>query len=615
MIQNMKLTNKLMTMIVAFATIIAFSACGSSDDDGGGSSSSGKFVVSATSMTFTNNGGTNTLSVQSDAQPTVTSSASWLTATIKSKGSLVYAFDITATAYAGNASDMTGYDDRTATLTVTQGSNTATVTVTQTPEYGLFVTSGKTVAMDANGGTVTIKLKSNSETYTMAFDASWITIPADTKTALKEYTHTVTVASNISSARSGKVSFTLGNITESVTINQAEGHMSSDMSHTAKELAKLMYPGWNLGNTMEGGSNANNNTDKGGLAAETSWQSTKTTQAIIDYVKAQGFKSVRIPCAWVMGHITDASNSTIDEAWMNRVQEIVDYCIKDGLYVELNDHWDGGWIENSFDDVSDATVTANSAKLKKIWTQIATRFKNYDEHLMFGGLNEPAATTQAQTNALIKYEQAFIDAVRATGGNNANRTLVVQGPSTNIDNTDNYFDITKLTDIASNRLMVEVHYYDPWYFCGLVQKDESSSYYIRAYWGSANHVSGSKLNCDYGEESYVLAQFNKMKTKFVDKGYPVLLGEYGVNWRGTSGSISKINSESINSDKHNASIKLFYKTINQYAVNCGIIPFAWDTNYTSYPSMTIFNRTNLSVFDSYMLDGVTEGVKAATWPY
>jgi endoglucanase len=606
MIQNMKLTNKLMTMIVAFATIIAFSACGSSDDDGGGSSSSGKFAVSATSMTFTNNGGTNTLSVQSDAQPTVTSSASWLTATFKSKGSLVYAFDITATAYAGNTSDMTGYDDRTATLTVTQGSNTATVTVTQTPEYGLFVTSGKTVAMDANGGTVTIKLKSNSETYTMASDASWITIPADTKTALKEYTHTVTVASNISSARTGKVSFTLGNITESVTINQAEGHMSSDMSHTAKELAKLMYPGWNLGNTMEGGDNKNNNTDNGGLAAETSWQSTKTTQAIIDYVKAQGFKSVRIPCAWVMGHITDASNSTIDEAWMNRVQEIVDYCIKDGLYVELNDHWDGGWIENSFGDISDATVTANSAKLKKIWTQIATRFKNYDEHLMFGGLNEPGMNTLGKfdatsTAALIKYEQAFIDAVRATGGNNASRTLIVQGPNTNIDQTYNLFDVSKFSDSVSNRLMVEVHFYDPWQFTGMTE--DASWGKMWYYWGTGNTGDSNRTATSTTTESYVSGQMAKMKSKFVDKGIPVIIGEYGANYRFTGDAT------------HNASIKAYYKAVNQYSIANGCVPFAWDTNALSYPNMTVINRSGLSINNQYMMSGITEGVNAATWPY
>ncbi len=127
---------------------------------------------------------------------------------------------------------------------------------------------------------------------------------------------------------------------------------TADMNKSAMDIAQLMYPGWNLGNTMEGG-DSKNLWKNAGVATETAWQNTKTTQAFIDAVKAAGFKSVRIPCAWVMGHITDADNCTIDPAWMKRVKEIVDYCIADGLYVIINQHWDGGWIEHN-------GLTANS---------------------------------------------------------------------------------------------------------------------------------------------------------------------------------------------------------------------------------------------------------------
>lgn len=593
-------------MIVAFATIIAFSACGGDDDGGGGgTSSSGKFIVSATTLTFTNNGGTSSLSVQCDDQPTVTSDASWLKATFDKKGTLVYAFNVTADTYAPNSSSMTGYDDRTATLTVKQGSNTATVAVTQTPEYGLFVTSSKTVSMNAAGGSVKITLKANSDSYNIATDNSnMLTLPA-TRLALKDYDCDVTVTQNVSDARTGKVSFTLGDVTESVTISQEAGTPSSDMTKTAMEIAKLMFPGWNLGNTMEAVSDANVDTDNGGLNAETFWQNTKTTQDIIDFVKAQGFKSIRIPCAWVCGHISDAANTTIDETWMSRVQAVVDYCIKDGLYVVLNDHYDGGWMEKSFSDVSDATVTSKSAKLKKMWTQIANRFKSYDEHLIFAGLNEPGmnninsfdATTTA---ALIKYEQAFIDAVRATGGNNAKRILVVQGPETNIDQTCKLFDVTKLTDNVSDRLMVEVHYYDPWQFTGMTEDASWGKMYY--YWGNGNDGDANRTTPSTYTESYVNAQFAKMKTKYVDKGYPVIIGEYGANYRFTTDA------------KHNASIKSYYKAVNQYAINNGCVPFAWDTNYTGFPNMTIINRATLSVNNNYMMNGVTEGVSAATWP-
>lgn len=199
----------------------------------------------------------------------------------------------------------------------------------------------------------------------------------------------------------------------------------------ATEIAPKMYPGWNLGNTLEGGGTDNVYTNNGGLGAEKAWQGTTTTQAIIDFVAAQGFKSVRIPASWVMGHIIDADELTIDPIWMTRVKEIVDYCINDGLYVLLNDHWDGGWIQGTFKtDISEPTVVANCEKMKKLWTQIAEAFKDYDEHLLFAGLNEPEAEKEDQIKVLMTYEQAFIDAVRATGGNNASRTLVVQGPKT-----------------------------------------------------------------------------------------------------------------------------------------------------------------------------------------
>ena len=143
------------------------------------------------------------------------------------------------------------------------------------------------------------------------------------------------------------------------------------MNRTATQIAADMAPGWNLGNTLEAGNNQNNFTNKGGLSAETYWQPTKTTKALIDYIKQLGFKSVRIPCAWVMGHISDATTYKIDANWMARVKEIVDYCIDDGLYVVLNDHWDGGWLEGNIAKTDAATVARNKEVLSAIWKQIA----------------------------------------------------------------------------------------------------------------------------------------------------------------------------------------------------------------------------------------------------
>ena len=146
------------------------------------------------------------------------------------------------------------------------------------------------------------------------------------------------------------------------------------------EVINDMAPGWNLGNTFEAvatwaGVDFLNN--KGGLDAETAWQGTKTTQEIIDFVKSLGFRSVRIPCAWAYGHISNASTYEIDSQWMARVKEVVDYCINDGLYVVLNDHWDGGWLENHIKDSDAATIERNKEILTALWTQIANAFIDY----------------------------------------------------------------------------------------------------------------------------------------------------------------------------------------------------------------------------------------------
>ena len=358
---------------------------------------------------------------------------------------------------------------------------------------------------------------------------------------------------------------------------------AQSMDTPVAQVARNMMPGWNLGNTLEAGNDANNFTNNGGLGAETSWQGTRTTQEVIDYVRSLGFKSVRIPCAWVMGHITNAMQMTIDPQWMARVKEVVDLCINDGLYVVLNDHWDGGWVERSFEDTSNSTVTLNCERMKKLWTQIATEFRDYDEHLIFAGLNEPNVENATQMAALLRYEQAFIDAVRTTGGNNARRILVVQGPSTDVDRTMELMN-TMPTDAVEGRLMVEVHYYSPWNFALRSDPDGTEVWNKNAYyWGAENHVEGSIHNSTWGEEDYMLAQLQKMKTKFVDNGIPVVMGEYGAQWRYASGAGE-------DQSKHDASVKLFYKLFNQWCIEMGMVPMAWCINYAGRPTMTLVNR-------------------------
>lgn len=367
-------------------------------------------------------------------------------------------------------------------------------------------------------------------------------------------------------------------------------------AQTAMDIAGEMIPGINLGNTMEA---CPCNWLSNKLDWETGWQRTKTTQKVIDCFRDQGFKSVRIPCSWFMH--TDA-NYNIDKPWMDRVQEIVDYCIKDDLYVLLNDHWDNGWVENSFNDLSESTQAEKCRIMKILWTQIAERFKDYDYHLLFGGLNEPnAGDDKNKIAALIRYEQAFIDAVRATGGNNEKRILVVQGPDTNIEHTYNYFNINNLKDSASDALMMEVHFYGPYNFV-MMEKDESWGN-MAYYWGAANHVSGSTHNSTWGEENWVMQQFNMMKKKFAQNGIPTIIGEYGAIWR-------KMPSGE-NQDKHDASVKLWYQTVTKYAISSGCVPMVWDTN----SDRGLINRTTCSVVCKAAMEGITEGVNKVKWNY
>lgn len=402
--------------------------------------------------------------------------------------------------------------------------------------------------------------------------------------------------------------------------NQIDNPRISQMDLTASELAHYMAPGWNLGNTMEACNSNHVFTNNGGLWCETSWQSSKTTQQFISLLKEKGFNSVRIPCGWVAGHITDKQMMKIDDAWMNRVKEIIDYCLNANLYVIINDHWDGGWLEyDGFTDKAD--VNAKKEQLRLLWTQIAQNLKSYDQRVIFAGLNEPgvggaspqAVGSKLDTNGaqfasrLLEYEQVFIDAVRATGGNNAQRVLIVQTPETNIDKGfSNNYDVSKLVDTAKNRLMVEVHFYDPYTFT-LMKNDESWGK-VALYWKghgpsgnwdrTCNTIWYNNANVD--ADQYLQDMMNKLNSKFVSKGYPVVIGEYAASRKQAS-------QYGGDQEKHNESIISWYSQVTSMAMKAGAIPFVWDTNYRSFPHDAVFNRSNSTIDDTYIYQGILEG--------
>ena len=378
-----------------------------------------------------------------------------------------------------------------------------------------------------------------------------------------------------------------------VTATAADG-----LDKTAAQLAAEMGPGWNLGNTLEATRNWVGATlwnNLGGVESETAWQSTRTTPELIDLLKEQGFRSVRIPVAWAFGHISNPANHTIDAAWMARVREVVDYCIDRDMYVVLNDHWDGGWLENNIKESDPAKIERQKLILERLWTQIATEFRDYDEHLLFAGLNEPNADDAATTAKLLAYEQVFVDAVRDTGGNNLRRALVVQGPNTDFTKSHQYYD-TFPTDVTPDRLMFEVHYYTPWQFCGM-DKDESWGKYVN-YWGEGNIPTGTKRGYNNGEAE-MDRLFGLMKAKYTDKGIPVIIGEYSAMQKNVSGAGE-------DQAMHDASVVAYYKRLNTWCRDSGMVPFAWDTNSCTRPTSTIIDRRNLRVYNEPVMAAIRE---------
>ena len=363
----------------------------------------------------------------------------------------------------------------------------------------------------------------------------------------------------------------------------------------ATDIASLMVPGWNLGNTLEAGPCTWLSND---LDWETGWQPTRTTQKIINYVRDMGFRSVRIPCSWDM-HMT--SKHKIKTAWMRRVKQVVDYCMNADLYVMLNDHWDNGWIEvDGFKDLTEEKIQQKCELQADMWTQIATEFADYDHRLLFASMNEPNAEDDAITSgALKRYHQAFVDAVRATGGRNAERVLVVQAPSTNIDYGCTVNVLPE--DPTPDRLMFEVHFYGPYNF--VMMTEDADWGYMAYYWGKNNHLAGSNHNATWGEEAWVQQELRKMRTKYTSKGIPVIIGEYGAIYRTMP--------EGESQEKHDASYRDWYKAVTRYAINNGCVPMVWDTN----GSNSVINRTNCTIGCQFSYNGIMEGLEAGKWPF
>ena len=354
----------------------------------------------------------------------------------------------------------------------------------------------------------------------------------------------------------------------------------ADTPMTASEQVAAMNVGWNLGNTLDAYGTWIDNVTPANV--ETCWGNPLTTRQMIAAVRERGFNTIRIPVTWAQ--FTD-SNGNVDPSWMSRVKEVVDWALDEGLYVILNVHHDTG--EHGSDKVcwiiaDTGTFDSVQQRFANLWTNIANEFKDYDNRLMFEGYNEmldmnnswnAPTTGNGAYDAVNSFAQVFVDTVRATGGNNATRNLIV---NTYVASTDqsvlNSFVLP--TDTVSNHLICEVHAYTPWQFC--------------SHEGDASYTTFDS-NC----QSAIDGMLNAVKSFSDSNGVPVIIGEFGV--------------ENQNNDADRASYVEYYV---QQAANRGIRCIWWDNGIAEYGGYGILDRNSLTwneTITSALIDNAPEG--------
>jgi endoglucanase len=328
-----------------------------------------------------------------------------------------------------------------------------------------------------------------------------------------------------------------------------------------------MGNGINLGNTMEAYGRATYGVGADVSSYETCWGCPVTTQEMITGMKEAGFTSIRIPVAWTNAMDYENGDYTIGEDYLDRVEEIINYARSEDMYVIINDHWDGGWW-GMFGSANEQTRADALEMYQSMWTQIATRFRDYSDYLIFESGNEELGfrlndTDVASDSGTLsddecytvanEINQAFVDTVRATGGNNAKRFLLIAGFGTDIANTcDSRFVMP--ADSAADKLLVSVHYYDPSGYC--INTSLSS-------WGDKN---------DYETQNEALAKM----TRFTSQGYGVVIGEYGVLIE--------------QNDIKDGTLAYYTNLLN----NCdlyGYVPMLWDCN-------NLYDRSQCQIIDA-----------------
>ena len=377
--------------------------------------------------------------------------------------------------------------------------------------------------------------------------------------------------------------------------------LSAFAQPTAQQWNREVTVGWNLGNQFEcsapgqdGESMAIGNPDNS-IKAETAWGNPVVTKKTIAAIKEAGFNAVRIPVRWQC-HITNPTAMSIDKEWIARIKEVVDWCLSNDLKVIINTHHDK-WLEGR---PTNQYKEENNQKLALLWTNIASEFAKYDYRVAFAGTNEvhvrdnwgkPTAENLAVQNS---YNQTFVDVVRATGGNNEKRHLIVQTYVCNPDfGIDGGFIIPRDIEGNGNRYMsVEFHYYTPWEYAGECKRN---------FWGGPYAQQGEGSADD---EKTMSEFFDRVVSTWSNKGLGIVIGEWGVTDRQKAGQTDLIHEN----------ITYYCRFLVSEARKRGFSTFVWDNNQFGSGSehFGIFDRGgSMKLKAPWVMKGITEGVAAS----
>ena len=319
---------------------------------------------------------------------------------------------------------------------------------------------------------------------------------------------------------SGKTASNSGGTSEAASAETTESAADTEENNmTSLEVIRAMGNGINLGNTLDAYNHQAYINGSSATSGEIVWGQPRTTQEMIQGMKAAGFDTIRIPIAWTNGMNYESGDYTIDSALMDRVDEVVTWALDADMYVIINDHWDGGWW-GMFGSAEQETRDKAMEMYKAMWTQIGEHFADRSYKLIFESANEELGDKlndkeiTGSSGVLSEnecYETAneinseFVKLIRSLGGRNADRFLLIAGYNTDITKTcDDRFQMPE--DTADSKLLLSVHYYTPWDYCGTDGDNQ---------WGSPQ---------DYDEQNGL---FEKL-SKFSKQGYGVVIGEYAV---------------------------------------------------------------------------------------